>query len=826
MKKAIIEQFLLGFVLILASLLFVATVGDEISVRNKANNIQKLAFQTAKTMAIAYNQTSNMCWSRTQAQNLLLETNLGRELLALERNNPNNFTYEYYDFLPINDDGTVGDNQPDQVRVSVSNYSHQNFWYKFFDKDSFTIPQITKQFAVSAPMSLSIDFGGGVTRGNGMIGIYQLDQNNCVTNTTVLMEGQNKYTTGESLIKDLPSPPNYFFIIPDGGNNFPDAQKGNKITLSPQHCESTGTSDNRHNISIGAVNKNSQKVYFQHNSLNSDNDTFVQAIPANVWDLYNNYVEPAEGKRSTLTKFLNYCKTEAFQEDIKAINEDGDKSNDIIDCVTDLNGQYKYGFEDWDKGDDDYNDVFINGTQFIVPNSQDNYSVDPNTRQVLFDDDYCETAPLNTPPTLNIEGCPITMDEDTSINIAWNANDSDGTIESSSVMAQNSASTVTINGNSANTQGTVFYQPEENYYGNDIIHVLVTDNEGAIARRECEISIVDVNDPPTITGAAITSIKPNENYSFTPLAEDVDNDVLTFSIQNKPSWLSFDTNSGELSGVASNADIGVYSNIIISVSDGRGGTAQLPNFNIEVTNAAPVLGSPIPDQEVKVYEIFAYNVSPHFSDPNNDALSYTIKATIDGNPINWLNISADGQITSIKIPSGYTGKNIVVTVSASDGKASVSDTFNILIKSNNNVPIYTHNFNVNKENWEPSRYTQRVLYKGSHRLKVKYNRFIRNTRTFWASNTTYNFGVAQGNMDVEVTFKLHHVGNWGAGNSFKIGMPNGFSQTYTFNNTGGPIDITTTGRTLSNGRFYLLLQLQINNINNYIYVDDMKIQLK
>lgn len=820
MKKAIIEQFLLGFVLISASLLFVATVGDEISARNKANNIQKLALQTAKTMAIGYNQTSNMCWARSQAQNILLQSSLGRELLELERNNPNNFTYEYYDFLPFNADGSRGDNQPDQVRVSVSNYNHQNFWYRLFDKNSFTLPAINSQLTVNAPFSLSIDYGGGVSGNNNMIGTYQLDENNCVTNTKVFIEAQRSYITGTSLARDLHSPPTFFFIVPNGGANFPSARVNDTITLSPGHCENSG---NKHRVTIGGKTRNSQKVHFQHNSLNKG-DTFVQAIPANVWDIYNEYVEPAEGKRSTLEKFLKYCETEAFQEKIKAINEDGDKSNDIIDCKTDLNGQYKYGFEDWDRGDDDYNDVFLNGTQFIIPNSQDNYSVDPNTRQVLFDDGYCETAPLNTPPTLNIEGCPITINEDTSVNINWNASDSDGTIESSSIMAQNSSSTVTITGNSSNTSGTIFYQPEKDFYGNDTINALVTDNDGAIARRECEINVVEVNDPPTITGAAITSIRPNEDYSFTPITEDVDNDVLTFSIQNKPSWLNFDNNSGKLSGVASNADIRIYSNIIITVSDGRGGVAQLPSFSIEVTNEAPILGSPIPDQEVKQYEIFTYNVSPHFSDPNADPLSYTIKATIDGTPINWLSISNDGQITSIKIPNGYVGKNIVVTVTASDGKASISDTFNILIKNNNNVPIYIHNFNVNTENWR--NYTSREYYKGSHRLKVKYEG-RQNSKTFWAYNNTYNFGVAQGNMNVEVSFKLHHIGNWGTGNSFKIGMPHRqFSQTYTFNNTGGPIEIKTTGRTRSDGRFYILLQLQINNKNNYIYVDDMRIQLK
>ena len=57
-------------------------------------------------------------------------------------------------------------------------------------------------------------------------------------------------------------------------------------------------------------------------------------------------------------------------------------------------------------------------------------------------------------------------------------------------------------------------------------------------------------------------------YNFQPKASDPDGNTLTFSIQNKPSWLVFNTTTGKLSGTPSSADVGTYSNIVISVSDG------------------------------------------------------------------------------------------------------------------------------------------------------------------------------------------------------------------------------------------------------------------
>jgi hypothetical protein len=75
-------------------------------------------------------------------------------------------------------------------------------------------------------------------------------------------------------------------------------------------------------------------------------------------------------------------------------------------------------------------------------------------------------------------------------------------------------------------------------------------------------------------------------YSFTPSASDADKDTLTFSIQNKPSWALFNTANGSLSGTPTAA--APYSNIVVSVSDGKTSTS-LAAFSITIS--PPVLGS-------------------------------------------------------------------------------------------------------------------------------------------------------------------------------------------------------------------------------------------
>ncbi len=70
-------------------------------------------------------------------------------------------------------------------------------------------------------------------------------------------------------------------------------------------------------------------------------------------------------------------------------------------------------------------------------------------------------------------------------------------------------------------------------------------------------------------------------YSFKPTASDANNDPLTYSIASMPSWATFSTSTGLLSGTPSATNAGVYSNIVIAVSDGKA-TTSLPAFSLTV----------------------------------------------------------------------------------------------------------------------------------------------------------------------------------------------------------------------------------------------------
>jgi hypothetical protein len=91
------------------------------------------------------------------------------------------------------------------------------------------------------------------------------------------------------------------------------------------------------------------------------------------------------------------------------------------------------------------------------------------------------------------------------------------------------------------------------------------------------------NAAPVIAGQPASTVAPAQSYTFQPSASDPEGGVLTFSATNLPAWLRLDSTTGRLYGTPSSADIGSYSGIAITVSDGRAAT-QLSPFSISVTD--------------------------------------------------------------------------------------------------------------------------------------------------------------------------------------------------------------------------------------------------
>ena len=105
------------------------------------------------------------------------------------------------------------------------------------------------------------------------------------------------------------------------------------------------------------------------------------------------------------------------------------------------------------------------------------------------------------------------------------------------------------------------------------ITIRVTDGRATVSLPSFPIRVgaatPTANTAPSISGSPPTSVRVGQSYYFRPSASDREGNPLTFSIANRPSWATFNTDNGALSGTPGSGTTGTYSNVTIRVSDGR-----------------------------------------------------------------------------------------------------------------------------------------------------------------------------------------------------------------------------------------------------------------
>ena len=199
------------------------------------------------------------------------------------------------------------------------------------------------------------------------------------------------------------------------------------------------------------------------------------------------------------------------------------------------------------------------------------------------------------------------------------------------------------------------------------IQISVRDRHTRVALPKFSITVAaSSNHAPTISGSPSTAVTVGSAYSFKPTAADADNNALGFAIQNRPSWASFSTTTGQLSGTPASSNAGTFASIVISVSDGKVATA-LPAFAITVSGASnhvpQISGTPVAALNANS----AYSFRPTASDADGDTLTFSI-----ANKPSWAAFSTTtGQLSGT--PDGASvGTYANIVISASDGKSTAS----------------------------------------------------------------------------------------------------------------------------------------------------------
>jgi len=293
------------------------------------------------------------------------------------------------------------------------------------------------------------------------------------------------------------------------------------------------------------------------------------------------------------------------------------------------------------------------GITISVSDGQDTASLPAFTIDVV------EAPANNTPP--QIGGSPATsVTEGQAYSFTPTASDADGDTLTFSISGRPSwASFNTGNGNLSGTPGG----GDVGSYGN--ITITVSDGVDSDSLGPFSITVEGLpNTAPEISGTPATTVNEGQAYSFTPQASDADGDSLTFSISNRPSWASFDTGNGNLSGSPGGGDVGSYGNITITVSDGEDSDSLGPfSISVEaVPNSAPVIGGSPP---ATVTEGSAYDFTPQSSDADGDSLTFSIV-----NLPSWASFDTGSGRLYGTPGAGEVGSYPGIEITVSDGEAT------------------------------------------------------------------------------------------------------------------------------------------------------------
>jgi len=214
--------------------------------------------------------------------------------------------------------------------------------------------------------------------------------------------------------------------------------------------------------------------------------------------------------------------------------------------------------------------------------------------------------------------------------------------------------------------------------------VNVSDGNGGFNDTNLSLNVQNINDNPVIEPISLGEVYEDIEFFYYVVAIDIDPtyDELEWKMKTDATFLNIDQDTGNLSGIPANDDVGDWW-ILINVSDGKMGYDEI-NFTLTVLNVnddpailTDSLGDATEDIEYWV-NLKAYDI-----DPTDDELTWSIYDT----NARFLNISSDdGNLSGI--PTNYDVGFFWINISVNDGKGGIQNVnLTLSVQNVNDDPV-------------------------------------------------------------------------------------------------------------------------------------------
>lgn len=227
---------------------------------------------------------------------------------------------------------------------------------------------------------------------------------------------------------------------------------------------------------------------------------------------------------------------------------------------------------------------------------------------------------------------------------------------------------------------------------NGALDLTVTASDGELTADAAFTLTVDpVNDAPVLT-QALADVSSDEDAAISlalpaDAFADVDGDALTLSATLSdgtplPTWLNFD--GATFTGTPPQDFNGAF-DLTVTVTDGEFSVSDSFTLTIDPVNDAPTFVQATQDVEANVGDALSIDFANGvFADVDGDALTFNASLS-DGSPLpSWLTFTG-GILVSDSVPA--EAGDYAISVTASDGQASVSDSFVLTVIGGNTAPV-------------------------------------------------------------------------------------------------------------------------------------------